>query len=347
MHDGEFRSFGSDNNAGASPEIIRAIADCNRGHAVGYGDDPWTERAKAIFKREFGPLSEAFFVLNGTGANVLALSLACGPGSCVLCAEGAHIDVDETGAPEAAGIKVRPLRAPGGKIEPEALEAALEVLGNPHHAQPSCLSISQTTELGRVYSVEEIARLSSIAHRAGLIVHMDGARISNAAAALDLPFAAFTTAAGVDLLSFGGMKNGVAFGEALVVMEPALAARAPYLRKARLQLASKMRFVSAQYEAYLGEGLWRRNAEAANAACSRLADLVSAAVAGAPGAGLLGRPEANALFLRLPKPAIARLRERFFFYEWEPGVIRLMTSFDAREEDLGTLASALREILTS
>ncbi|HOX48818.1 MAG TPA: beta-eliminating lyase-related protein [Spirochaetales bacterium] len=336
------RSFASDNNSGASPEIVRAVAAANEGHAVGYGDDPWTERARSLFKREFGPEAEAFFVLNGTGANVLALSLAAGPSTCVLCAEGAHIDVDETGAPEAAGIKVVPLAARLGKLEPEALREALGALGNVHAAQPSCLSISQPTERGAVYSKPEIEELCRIAHSAGLLVHVDGARLANAAVALGLPFRAFTVDAGVDLLSFGGMKNGLLFGEVLLVFRHELARRTPYLRKARLQLASKMRFVSAQYEAYLEGGLWKRNAEAANASARSLAGLVR----GIEGVELEGEVETNALFARLSEDAAERLRQEYFFYDWEGGLVRWMTSFDTTEADIEGFAAALRRALS-
>jgi threonine aldolase len=335
------RSFASDNNSGASPEILAALAAANLGHAVGYGDDAWTRRAAALFKTEFGPRSEAFFVINGTGANVLALSLAARPGGAVLCAEGAHIAVDEAGAPEAAGLKTLPLDSVMGKLKPEALEEALGDPTNIHAARPLCVSISQCTELGTVYSPEEIRRLSEIAHGAGLALHMDGARIANAAVALDLPFRAFTTEAGVDLLSFGGTKNGLFFGEALVTLDPRFAADLPFLRKTRLQLASKMRFISAQYEAYLGEGLWKRNASAANAAARRLAALI----ADLPSVEIVNRIETNAVFARLPRKAAEALRKDYFFYDWEGGLVRWMTSFDTTEADIQGFAAALRAAL--
>lgn len=336
-----FRSFASDNNAGASPEVMEALLAANRGHAIGYGDDPWTERACALFKKEFGPDSETFFVLNGTGANVLALSLATGAGQSVLSAEDAHIAVDEAGAPEAAGLKVLPLRSVKGKLQPEALHEALRVLGSVHQAQPSCLSLSEATELGTLYATEEIRDLAKIAHEAGLYVHLDGARIANAAAALDRSFRELVTETGVDLLSFGGMKNGVAFGEALVVLNPALARRAPFLRKTRLQLDSKMRFIAAQYEAYLADGLWLKNARAANAAAKRLAALIR----DIPELRLAHEPETNALFVRLPVPAAEALRKEYFFYDWEGGLVRWMTSFDTTEEDLIGFVAALGRAL--
>jgi threonine aldolase len=330
------KSFASDNNSGASPEIIEAIASANKGHCLGYGDDPWTKRAQAAFTREFGPESETFFVLNGTGSNVFALGLAAGPGLSVLCSDVAHIAIDETGAPEAAlGCKIQPIGSRQGKIMPEALKEALKCIGFIHQPQPACLSLSQPTELGTLYSVEETTELARIAHASGLLVHMDGARIANAAAALGKSFREL--AAEVDILSFGGMKNGVAFGEAVIVRKPGLAARAPYLRKTRLQLASKMRFISAQYEAYLSGGLWERNAKAANAATRRL----EAAVASIDGIELAFPVQANALFASMPRQAAEAARKKSPFYEWEGGLQRWMTSFDTSDADVDEFAGIL------
>jgi threonine aldolase len=334
------KSFASDNNSGASPEIIAAIVAANEGHALGYGEDRWTERASAVFRREFGPEAETFFVLNGTGANVFALSLAVAPSQAVLCSDVAHISIDESGAPEAAlGCKIRPVKSRDGKVLPEGLEEALGCLGFIHQSQPACLSLSQPTELGTLYSLEEIAELARIARKAGLAIHMDGARIANAAVALGASFREL--AAGVDLLSFGGMKNGVAFGEAVVVLKPSLAARAPCLRKTRLQLASKMRFISAQYEAYLGSRLWERNARSANTAAKRL----EAAVKSVGGIELAYPVETNAFFARMPKEAAERARERSFFYDWEGGLQRWMTSFDTTGADVDAFAEILREAM--
>jgi threonine aldolase len=334
------KSFASDNNSGASPEIIEAIAAANEGHCLGYGEDRWTEMAQAAFKREFGAGSETFFVLNGTGSNVFALSLAAGPGFSVLCSDVAHIAIDETGAPEAAlGCKVRQLESREGKVRPEALKEALGCIGFIHQPQPSCLSLSQPTELGTLYSLEESAELARIAHAAGLVVHMDGARLANAAVALGASFREL--ASGVDLLSFGGMKNGVAFGEAVVVLKSGLAARAPYLRKTRLQLASKMRFISAQYAAYLDRGLWERNARAANSAARRL----EAAVSAMGGIELAYPVRTNALFARMAPDAAEVAREKSFFYDWEGGLQRWMTSFDTTDADVDEFAGILREAL--
>jgi threonine aldolase len=334
------KSFASDNNSGASPEIIEAIAAANAGHCLGYGEDRWTEMALAAFKREFGSRSETFFVLNGTGANVLALSLAAGPGSSVLCSDVAHIAIDETGAPEAAlGCKIRQLESREGKILPEALSEALSCIGFVHQPQPSCVSLSQPTELGTLYSPEESAELARIAHAAGLVVHMDGARLANAAVALGVSFRELVS--GVDLLSFGGMKNGVAFGEAIVALKPGLAARAPYLRKTRLQLASKMRYISAQYEAYLVGGIWERNAKAANAAARRLESTLRAI----DGIELAYPIRTNALFARMPSVAADAARAKSFFYDWEGGLQRWMTSFDTTDADVDCFASILREAM--
>jgi threonine aldolase len=335
-----FKSFASDNNSGASPEIIQAIVMANDGHALGYGEDRWTERAQAVFKREFGPSSETFFVLNGTGANVFALSLAAGPGLAVLCSDVAHIATDETGAPEAAlGCKIQPIGSREGKVLLAALEEALDCIGFIHQAQPACLSLSQPTELGTLYEANEIAELADMAHTRGLVVHMDGARIANAAVALGISFRELT--AGIDLLSFGGMKNGVAFGEAVVVLKPDLAIRAPYLRKTRTQLASKMRFISAQYEVYLGSGLWKRNAESANAAAGRL----EAAVRDIGGIELAYPVRSNAIFARMPQSAATAARAKSFFYDWEGDLQRWMTSFDTTEQDIDEFALILREAM--
>jgi threonine aldolase len=338
MQDGIFKSFASDNNSGACPEVMAALAAANKGHAVGYGDDPWTERALARFKEEFGPESETFFVFNGTGSNILGLSLAAGHGQAVLSSDCAHVAVDEAGAAEAViGAKVLALDTKEGKILPEALEEALGVLGSIHQSQPSCLSLTQPTELGTLYKPEEIRALVRIARSAGLKVHMDGARLANAAAALGLGLRAATLDLGVDLLSFGGMKNGVAFGEALVVFDPSLARRAPFLRKTMLQLDSKMRFISAQYEAYLSGGLWKRNADASNGAARSLA----LALEGLPRLEIAHPVEANAVFARIPAVAAAKLREDYFFYDWEEGMVRWMTSFDTEAADIARFVAAL------
>ena len=332
------QSFASDNNSSACPEAMEALIAANSGHAIGYGDDQWTERALASFKREFGPDSQTFFVLNGTGANVLALSLAAGPGLSVLCSEVAHIAIDETGAPEASlGCKIKQLESRDGKVLPSALREALSCLGFIHQSQPSCLSLSQPTELGTLYSPGEFAELVGIAHGAGLLVHVDGARISNAAVALGISFRELC--AGVDLLSFGGMKNGIAFGEAVVVLNSALALRAPYLRKTRLQLTSKMRFVSAQYEAYLSTGAWERNARAANAAARRLESALSTV----GGIKLVYPVSTNALFARMSPAAAEIARAKSFFYDWEGGLQRWMTSFDTTDADVDAFAAVLRE----
>jgi Threonine aldolase len=334
------KSFASDNGSGASPEIIAALAAANEEHALAYGDDAWTSRATALFNREFGEGAEVFFVLNGTGANVMALSLAAGPSTSVLCSDVAHIAIDESGAPEAAiGCKIVPVKSRDGKVLPEGLASALECLGFIHQSQPSCLSLSQPTEVGTLYSREELAELSRIAHASGLLVHMDGARIANAAVALGLSFREL--AQGVDLLSFGGMKNGLAFGEVVVVLKPGIASRAPCLRKTRLQLASKMRYISAQYEAYLGQGIWERNARSANAAASRL----EAAIASMGGIELAYPVRTNALFGRMPAGAAAFARDRSFFYEWEGGLQRWMTSFDTTDADVDAFAAILREAM--
>ncbi len=340
------RSFASDNNSGICPEILAAIAAANSGHAVGYGDDAWTEKTKALFRKEFNPEGNGYistyFVFSGTGANVFALSLAAGAGESVICAKGAHIGEDETGAVEASlGCVVLPVAEDHGKIRPGALREALGSLGFIHQPQPVCLSLTQPTERGALYSIDEIRGLSRIAHEAGLVVHMDGARLGVAAAALGCAFRECTVDAGVDILSFGGMKNGIGFGEAVLVFKPELDRKAAYLQKARLQLNSKMRFVAAQYEAYLSDGVWRRNALAA----IRTARKLEAGLAALPGVELVKQVETNAVFVRLPPGTEEKLRKEWFFYSLDRGVSRFVTSFDTTDDDIESLVRALGRIL--
>ena len=340
------RSFASDNNAGVHPEIMAAIAATNTGHAVGYGDDPWTREAEASFRRAFGEDIEVFFVLLGTGANVLSLSALAKPFEAVVCARAAHVNVDECGAPERfCGCKVLDVDAPNGKLTPEAVRPYLTGQHGEHHSQPRVLTLTQCTELGTVYRPEEIRALADLAHEKGLHVHMDGARLANAAVALDLDLAGASRDLGVDVLSFGGTKNGLMYGEAVVFFTPGLARDFRYIRKQGMQLASKMRFISAQFPPLLDTGLWRENARQANAMARLLASEVQAR-------GLAPtRPvEANAVFVRMPGAAVARLREEFFFYTWDPEPedrpeVRFMCSFDTTEEDVRGFATALDRAL--
>ena len=338
--------FGSDNFAGVHPEILDAIARANAGHATAYGYDEWTERAAAAFRRHFGDDARAFPVFNGTGANVLSLVATCETWQGAICTETAHLHVDECGAPERlAGVKLIPVATEHGKLDPVAVAARVTRVGDEHAVQPRVVTISQATELGTVYAAAEVAALAHAAHERGLLLHVDGARLANAAAALGTGLGEITTEAGVDVVSFGGTKNGLLLGEAVVFLRPELAERFEFHRKQFGQLASKMRFISAQLEALLGGDLWRRNAEHANAMASRLA----AAVEGLDGVEIAHPVEANTVFPRLPAELAKRLLDRngdeFPFYPWpsEPGLYRWMCAWDTTPEDVDRFAAAVAE----
>jgi threonine aldolase len=336
------RGFASDNSAGVLPEVLDAIAAANVEHAVAYGNDPWTARAEAAFRAHFGEQARAFIVFNGTGANVIGLRAMLRPYEAVVCAETAHLNVDECGAPElVGGIKLLPVATPDGKLTPELVRPRLVRFGDEHAVQPRVVSITQSTELGTVYSIDEVVALAELAHEEGLLLHVDGARLANAAAALGVPLRALTTEAGADAVSFGGTKNGLLAGEAVVLLRPALAEAMPYLRKQSMQLASKMRFLAAQFEALLTDDLWRRPAEHANAMAARLA----AAVEGVGGVTITQPVQANAVFAVLPPEATRRLQESFYFYTWDEatGEVRWMCSWDTTPADVDAFAAAIAE----
>jgi len=341
------RSFASDNNSGVHPLVLTALCEANRGHAIGYGDDPWTKEATEAFRREFGPDAEVFFVFLGTAANVLALNALTRPHECVICAQSAHINVDECGAPERfLGSKLLSFPAINGKLDVKDVESALHLLGNEHHAQPKTVSITQCTELGTLYQPREIRALADLAHANGMRLHMDGARIGNAAASLGQSLAQATRDLGVDVLSFGGTKNGMMYGEAVVFFRPELAAQFRYIRKQGMQLASKMRYVSAQFTAMLTNGLWRESAAQANS----MAQLLARTVSSIPGVTVTRPVETNAVFARIPARAVHALQKRFFFYVWDPTPentpeVRWMCSFDTTEDDVNAFAQALRDAL--
>lgn len=341
------RAFASDNWAGGHPEVMAALAAVNDGHAPAYGEgDPYTARAEERFREVFGPDTRTFFVLTGTGANVLALGSLLRPHEAAICPAEAHVNVDECGAPERfLGSKLLPVPAPDGKLTPALVESRARGFGVQHRVQPRVISISQTTELGTVYTLEETRVLADRAHELGLRVHMDGARIANAAAALGASLREASRDAGVDVLCFGGTKNGALAAEAVVFFEPALADGFEYARKQGLQLASKQRFVAVQLEALLQGELWRRNAEHANALAARLA----AAIRGLPGVELVHPVEANAIFARLPARALPLAGGPYPFYVLdEPaGLARLMTSWDTTEDDVDGLAAALAAALAA
>jgi threonine aldolase len=333
--------FASDNAAGIHPEVLAAIAAANEGHTPAYGADPWTAAALSLFRAEFGTDAEVFFVFGGTGANVVGLDALLRPWESVLCAATAHINVDECGAPERfIGCKLVPLAAPDGKLRPDPVRAALVGIGSEHHVQPRVISISQTTEYGTIYYPEEIRALATLAREYDLLLHMDGARLANAAAALELPLRALTADAGVDVLSFGGTKNGALAAESVVLFDHARAAAVPFGRKQAMQLPSKMRFVAAQFEALLRDGLWRRNAAHAN----RMARRLAGGLDGMPGITLAQPVEANAVFVRASPDRFATLEASQPGNVWNRAhaELRWMCSFDTTDADINGLLAELR-----
>ncbi|MBZ5685099.1 MAG: low specificity L-threonine aldolase [Acidobacteriia bacterium] len=340
------RGFASDNNAGVHPEILEAIARANQGHVVAYGDDPYTRSAIAKFQEHFGDDIDVFFTFNGTGANVLGLQALNRPYHAVLCSDYAHIYTDECGAPEKhTGCKLIPLPHRDGKITLDSVRHAYHGVGDQHHVQARVISITQASEMGTVYQTEEIQALARFAHERGMFLHMDGARIANAAVSLGQTLRQATRDLGVDVLSFGGTKNGIMGGEAVVFFNRAPSADFLYLRKQGMQLASKMRFIAAQFEALLTNDLWKRSAEHAN----RMARVLEAEVRKIPQVRIVWKVEANGVFAQIPKHAIEQIKEKYFFYPWieEDGIVRWMCSFDTTEEDIKdfvkVVAQAVRE----
>ncbi len=349
--DEQSRGFASDNYAGAHPEVLAAIADANRGHAVAYGEDAWTGRLVEVMRGLLGEQTEVFPVFNGTGANVTALTSVMPRWGAVVAASTAHINTDEGGAPErVSGLKLLTVDSPDGKLTPELVDREAWGWGNEHRVQPLAVSITQTSELGTLYTVDEVRAIADHAHARGMTLHMDGARLANAAAALDVPLREFTTDAGVDILSFGATKNGALYGEAVVVLDPSVAEGLPYLRKLNMQLASKMRFVSAQLLALLENDLYLRSAAHANAMATRLRDALETAIASGEVDGLtFSQPtQANAVFAVLDNAVADRIRERVRFYDWDraAGEVRWMTAFDTTETDVDAFAGVICEELT-
>lgn len=349
-------TFASDNYAPAHPAVIEAIAAANAGHAPAYGADAWTERAQELLREQLGSRARAYLVFNGTGANVLALRAACTPWGAAICAQTAHLNVDEGGAPErVGGVKLLTAPTADGKLVPDDVERLCDRLGDEHQAQAQVVSIAQSTELGTVYTPAEIGALADAAHARGLLLHVDGARLPAAAASLGVPLRAITTDAGVDLLSFGATKAGALGAEAVVVLGDGAVRFAdglPYLRKQSLQLASKGRFLAAQFVALLQDGLWERLASHANAMAARLAD----AVRGTPGLEITQEVQANAVFATLPLEAVRRLQETWRFYDWDTpgralapghGEVRWMCSWDTDPADVDRFAAAVREALAT
>jgi threonine aldolase len=335
------RGFASDNNSGIHPDILRAVEESNRGHYVAYGDDPFTESAVGRFREVFGGSVHVYFVFTGTGANVLGLKAICSSHESVLCTAVSHLNVDECGAPENfVGAKLLTVATEDGKLTPELLEPLLHGRGDEHHAQPRVVSVTQSTELGTVYTRSELAAIGEFSRRNDLLFHMDGARLANAAASLGCGLRELTADAGVDVLSFGGTKNGMMIGEAVVLFNPAFSRSFKYIRKQGMQLASKMRFISAQFEAYLRNGLWLENARHANA----MARVLAVELEKVPGCTITQKVQANGVFISIPRECVDELRKRFFFYVIDDAgpVIRLMTSFDTGEEEIRDFVSALK-----
>jgi threonine aldolase len=334
--------FNSDNYAPVLPEVMHALAAVNRGHEPAYGADSVTARVEARLRREFGETAHAFLVLNGTGANIVGLRALLAPWQGVICAETAHLNVDEGGAPERiGGFKLLTVSTPDGKLTPELVAPRIVRIGDEHAVQPAVVSVTQTTELGTLYTPEELGTLADLAHAHGMRLHVDGARLANAAAALGVPLRAITTDAGVDIVSFGGTKAGLMLGEAVVLLGDGPHDALPYLRKQSMQLASKMRYVAAQFEALLTDELWRRAAERANAMAARLA----AAVEGIEGVRITQRVQANVVFAVLPPDVAERLQADWGFYTWDErtGEVRWMCSHDTRAEDVDAFAAAIRD----
>lgn len=351
IHDRAVRGFASDNYSGVHPEVLAAIAAANEGHQVAYGEDAYTSRLQEVFAQHFGDGIEAFPVFNGTGANVVGLQSMLPRWGAVIAASTAHINVDEGGAPErVAGIKILNVPTDDGKLTPELIDREAWGWGDEHRAQPLVVSITQSTELGTLYTPDEIRAIADHIHPLGMRLHLDGARISNAAAALDVPLREFTRAAGVDVLSFGGTKNGALGAEAIVVLTPEASTGLTYLRKLNMQLSSKMRFVSAQLVALLEGDLYLRNARHSNAMAARLRREVEEGLATGSIRGVaFSQPtQANGVFATVPDGVADALRESFRFYDWDAAKneVRWMCSFDTSPDDVDAFVTELGRLTT-
>ncbi|MCQ1949860.1 low specificity L-threonine aldolase [Arthrobacter jinronghuae] len=344
LHDTAIKAFASDNYSGVHPEILAALTAANQGHQVAYGEDVYTAKLREVLTDQFGKHIRAFPVFNGTGANVIALQSLLPRWGAVICPTTAHINVDENGAPERiGGMKLLGIPTDDGKLTPELIDREAWGWGDEHRAQPLAVSITQSTELGTLYTVEEIAAIADHIHARGMKLHMDGARLGNAAAALGVSFKEMTADAGVDILSLGGTKNGMMYGECIITFDPEASPGLDYLRKMNMQLASKMRFISAQFITLYGTDLWHRSASHANAMASRL----RAAVEQIDGVEITQPSQVNAVFAKLPAGVADRLRGDFRFYDWDQstGEVRWMCTFDTSEDDVDAFAAAIaREV---
>jgi threonine aldolase len=338
------KHFISDNASGVHPEVLEALARANEGHAIAYGNDEWSVRAKEVLRGHFGERCEILFALTGTGANILALQSLLQSWQAIVCADHSHLQRDECGAAEKfIGCKVLTAHSHAGKLTPESIEPLLEDTAMVHRAQPRVVTVSQCTEWGTVYTPTELGALAEFCHTRNLLLHVDGARLCNAAVALDTSLASLTADCGVDVLSFGGTKNGLMGAEAVVFFDPALAQSAAFFRKQAMQLASKMRFVAVQFEALLGGDLWHRNAFHANAMATRLA----AGIDDVEALRIVMPVESNAVFARVPQHGIAPLQDYSAFAVWRSAqsIVRWMTSFDTTGDDVDAFAGEIRRVV--
>lgn len=343
LHDESKRSFASDNYSGVHPKLLAAITAANGGHVPSYGSDPYTERLREVAIETFGVGAEIFPTLTGTGSNIVALHAVLGRHQSAIAASSAHVAVDEGGAPERAGIKLLLVDTPDGKLTPELIDQQAWGWGDQHRSQPGAVTITQPTELGTLYTLQEIRAISDHVHAHGMALHMDGARIANAAVALEVSLKEMTTDVGVDILSFGATKNGGLIAEAVVVINSELALAIPYLRKGSAQLGSKLRFISAQLLALLDDELWRKCAENSNRTALRLAHSLS----GLAGLTIAHPVQANAVFAILPREITERLLKKYNFYVWNEstGMVRWMTSWDTTNEDVDAFVQAIKQEL--
>lgn len=340
------KTFASDNYSGVHPAVMDALVKANAAHTPSYGADPYTAEAISKFRHFFGNDVEVHLVYNGTGANVLGLQTLTRSYHAVLCAELAHIHVDESTAPEKfLGCKLIPVPAPNGKMTPAAIEEKIQRLDDQHHPQAKVISLSQSTEYGTVYSIDELKNIAAVARKHNLFFHMDGARIANAAVSLNADFASFTRDVGVDVLSFGGTKNGMMFGEAVIIFNRDVAQDFKYIRKQGMQLHSKMRFIGAQFAALLSDDLWKRNARHAN----RMAKLLEAELRAVKEVAITQTVDANSVFALFPGKIIAPLQEELYFYIWNDRTLeaRLMCAFDTTEEEIKNFGKKLRSLVTT
>ena len=344
MRDELKRGFASDNNSGIHPDILKAMQEANIGHCIAYGDDIYTQGAIAKIKEHFGDDIDVYFTFNGTGSNVLALKMLTESYNSIICAETAHINVDECGAPEKfTGCKLLSVPTKNGKLTIEKIKYHMHDFGFEHHSQPKVISIAQVTELGTVYTLGEIKKITDYAHENGVFVHMDGARLCNAAVSLDRSLREITVDVGIDILSLGLTKNGAMNAEAIIFFNRKVSENFKYYRKQGMQLASKMRFMAVQFETLLSNDLWKKNADYAN----HMASILAEKIAGIPQIQITQEVEANGVFAIVPPGIIPKLQKEFFFYMWDENKseVRWMTSFDTQLEDIEKFVLLLRNLL--